>query len=412
VVLFPALQVLAQMAPRVVSVPIGGHISLDGKSALTFGNSASADVPVVSKATAGTHCRLQKLGGHWVLHDVAGVWGTYLNGRRLLATQVLRHQDVVELKGAVVFRYLEHAPRELLFPALEAPLAQDPTDEAAWAVYADWLAEHGSELCEQVTATEPTPEQQARWLGPLARLWLEGELELSWRQGHVVRATLRRLQEYLVPRPEVIVGLMLEAPACRFLQSLEVDLSVQAELRAGARERFALAVVRAATKSWGAVGLKSFTLGPATVWKPPAAVVHAFEALAKKRPSLTTAPSSMVRRMEGAALELAGHPPEVRVEAKVGHRFALPREGVALVAPRNNALVKLLPAKSVQPFAEGFVVQHLRDVWTVAPPGAEMFLLCTQLKVNGQKRRAQCLRHGDLIELWEGLSFRFVEAGR
>jgi hypothetical protein len=278
-------------------------------------------------------------------------------------------------------------------------------------VYADWLAEAGSELCAQVTE-DHGPEQQARYLGPLARLWHEGELELSWRHGHVVRATLRRLHEYLAPRPEVIVGLLLEAPAFRFLQSLEVDLSVQAEVRPGAREKFALALVRTVAKSWGAPGLKSFTLGPATVWKPTAPLIHALETLAKRRPSITQAASSMVRRMEGAALELAGHPPEVRVDARPGQRFELPLDGVGLVAPRNNALVKLLPSKSVQPFAEAFLVQHLRDVWSVVPPGPETFLLCTQLKVNGQKRRAQCLRHGDSIELWPGLEFRFVEAQR
>lgn len=409
--MFPALQVLAQMVPRAVSVPVGGHIGLSGRGALTFGNSASADVPVVSKATAATHCRLQKLGHHWVLHDVAGVWGTYLNGSRLLATSVLKHQDVIELKGAVAFRYLAEAPRELLYAPLEAPLCENPLDETAWAVYADWLAENGSELAEQVTA-EPTPELQARWLGPLARLWHDGELEVSWRHGHVVRATLRRLQEYLVPKPEVIVSLLLEAPAFRFLQSLEVDLSVQADLRPGAREKFALAVVRAVTRSWGAPGLKRFSLGPAMVWRPSAQVLQAFEALKKKRPSLQSTPETMVRRSSGAALELSGSTPEVRVEGKAGQRFPLPGDGVALVAPRNNALVRLLPSRSVQPFAEAFIVQHLRDVWTVAPPGPETFLLCTELKVNGQKRRAQCLRHGDTIELWPGLELRFVEAER
>lgn len=409
--MFPALQVLAQLVPRAVSVPVGAHVSLAGKTALVFGNDASADVPVVSKATAATHCRLQKLGHHWVLHDVAGVWGTWLNGRRVLATQVLRHNDVIELKGAVAFRFLERAPRELLYPALEAPLAEDPFDETAWAVYADWLSENGSDVAEQVTG-DRTGEQQARWLGPLARLVADGELEVTWRHGHVVRATLRRLQEYLVPKPEVIVTLILEAPACRFLQSLEVDLSVQSDLRPGARDRFALAVAKAAAKSWGAVGLKSLTLGPATVWKPSAAAVEAFKEVQKRRPSIAGEPASMVRRMQGAALELAGHPPEVRVEAKLGQRFPLPLDGAALVAPRNNALVKLLPARSIQPFAEAFVVQHLRDVWTVLPPGPETFLLCSELKVNGQKRRAQCLRHGDTIELWPSLAFRFVEVDR
>jgi uncharacterized protein (TIGR02996 family) len=400
---------MAQMAPKAVSVPIGGHISLAGRSALTFGNSASADVPVVSKATAATHCRVQKLGHHWVLHDVAGVWGTYLNGRRVLATQVLKHQDVVELKGAAVFRFLERAPREPLFPALEAPLAENPFDETAWAVYADWLAENGSELEQQVTAEEPTHDEQARWLGPLARLWLEGELELTWRHGHVVRATLRRLQEYLVPRPDVIVALLLESPACRFLQSLEIDLSVQVDLKPGGRERFVLAVVRAATKSWGAPGLKSVTVGPAVSWRPSAQVLNAFEALTKKRPSLQTAPAQMVRRIRGGALEVEAHPPEVKVEAKAGQPFPLPLEGSALIAPRNNALVKLLPARSVQPFAEGCVLWHHRDVFQVSPPGPETFLLCRELKVNGVKRRAQCLRQGDIIELVPGLKFRFIE---
>lgn len=409
--MFPALQVLAQMVPRAVSVPVGGHIGLSGRDALTFGNSASADVPVVSKATAATHCRLQKLGHHWVLHDVAGVWGTYLNGRRLLASSVLQHQDVFELKGAAAFRYLNQAPREALYAPLEAPLAENPFDETAWSVYADWLSEHGSEVAEQVTA-EPTPELQGRWLGPLARLWRAGELEVTWRHGHVVRATLRRLQEYLAPKPEVIVALLLEAPAFRFLQALEVDLSVQADLRPGAREKFAVAVVRAIARSWGAPGLKTFAFGPAFVWRPSPAVVDAFEALKKKRPALTSTPEEMVRRAPGAALELARVSPEVRVEGKVGQRFALPKEGVALVAPRNNALVKLLPARAVQPFAEAFIVQHLRDVWTVAPPGPETFLLCTELKVNGQKRRAQCLRQGDTIELWPGLELRFVEVER
>lgn len=409
--MFPALQVLAHMAPRAAAVPVGGHIGLAGRAALGLGNSASADVPVVSKAVAAMHCRLEKLGHHWVLHDVAGVWGTYLNGRRVLATQVLRHQDVIELKGAIAFRYLDRPPQELQRPELEAAIAADPFDETAWAIYGDWLNENGSALAEQVTGDD-TPEQRARWLGPLARSWLEGELELEWRHGHVVRAVLRRLQEYLVPRPEVLLTLLLEAPCARFLQSVEVDLSVTNDARGPARDKMAVALARALGRSWGAVGLKSFTFGPATRWKPSGGVYAALAAAAKRRPRLEAAPGHWVRRVEGAALELVAHPPELRAAAQVGQRFALPLDGTATVSPRNNALLKLLPSKALQPFAEAFVVQHLYDVWTVSPPGPETFLLCSQLKVNGRQRRAQCLRHGDLIELYPGLELRFVEEGR
>lgn len=68
---------------------------------------------------------------------------------------------------------------------LEAQLRRDPDDRDAWAVYADWLLEHGDRRGELVRGgREPSTDERDRWRGPVA------ERFVTWRHGFVVEVAL------------------------------------------------------------------------------------------------------------------------------------------------------------------------------------------------------------------------------
>lgn len=406
--MYPALQVVAVERKGALAVPVGGHVSLAGRGELVLGRDAQADVPLRAPSVSARHCVLRRQGDGWALFD-PHVWGTYVNGRRVLGSVGLQHGDHVELKGAVVFRFLEHEAPEPRSEELERRIAQAPDDEVAWRVYGDWLTERGADVTERLQAGAGGADE-AKWLGPLARFFLEGEVEVQWTFGFVRRAVVRRLLEPLVPPPPEVVRLLVEAPACRLLQELEVDLSIEpVHHRTGAdRDGAVSRVLLALAASAGAPWLTRVTVGPAPTFAPGPRVRAALEKLRRARPRLALDERTLVRRAAGAELELVQAPKHLVVhKGERTERFPLKQKGASLVGPLANADVEVRPRTRREAWKEGFAVWQDGEVWTVTPPPEWTFLGCKTLKVNGRERRSQCLRSGDTIELVPDLVFRF-----
>lgn len=132
--------------------------------------------------------------------------------------------------------------------ALEARLADDPSDDEAWAQYRTALEAEGDPRAElmavdlELEADGPSEERLARrrevfdrhrgaLLGPFADL--DQDVELVFARGHVVSA---RVKMGASP-PADRIGPLLALPVARLLRELAIEASGTAALRAVGRAR-------------------------------------------------------------------------------------------------------------------------------------------------------------------------------
>jgi uncharacterized protein (TIGR02996 family) len=114
---------------------------------ITIGADAGNDL--VLDAAAGVdarHGRLVRQAGHYILVDFETTAGTFVNGRKIVAPQVVRERDIV-MVGDVRLELVTLGYEEIGTAALapRAPLEHELLeaighgDEASRLVYADWL---------------------------------------------------------------------------------------------------------------------------------------------------------------------------------------------------------------------------------------------------------------------------------
>lgn len=155
--------------------------------------------------------------------------------------------ELEEVKGlgpsVVEARDLEEAPRftpghVAVNEALEQELDAHPDDEKRWLVYADWLQAEGDMRGELITRHHRGSADEFhafvndhldQLFGDCADEILGGgqipELELEWRHGFVVGATLSSVNAERAVNLGEVVKKLLPLPVCRFIRRLSFGLN-------------------------------------------------------------------------------------------------------------------------------------------------------------------------------------------
>jgi FHA domain-containing protein len=80
----------------------GAAFTLDGST--TIGRSPETDIQIEDSFASGRHARIYEREGYLYIEDMGSTNGTYLNGERLDARELLRGQDRIRI-GETKFRY-------------------------------------------------------------------------------------------------------------------------------------------------------------------------------------------------------------------------------------------------------------------------------------------------------------------
>ena len=101
-----------------------------GEGVTTIGRGAANTIAVADQRVSRQHAEVCWEGTQYVLRDLGSKNGTFLNGRRVLAPQVLQHGDVIALADLV-----------LVFEATDSTLTDGQEPEATGAFRHDaWVA--------------------------------------------------------------------------------------------------------------------------------------------------------------------------------------------------------------------------------------------------------------------------------
>jgi uncharacterized protein (TIGR02996 family) len=314
------LEVLA--TPRKEGLPrVGECIALEGPEHHVMGPAVDGQLLLEvgpSKPLHGSRMTLQ------ALLQLASSNGMLLNGRHASHGERLspRHGDVVEICPGLVLRYHSHRDENTRSAVLEAAIGDVPDDDARWRVYADWLLERGEPLGRRMVEGPDSGDEDARWLGAMARPWRSGNLELTWRHGFIHSATMRALEWELMPDTYWCLERLFELEVCRFIEAVHVDLFTT-ELEGvrppfERRARLILESMRHAPRT-----LRRITLGPVMEMAFPSDLKRELDRLREERPRLVTDEDTLVRRFnrmvlrsaDGDALEVTGD--------EVVHRFGI-----------------------------------------------------------------------------------------
>lgn len=161
-----------------------------------------------------------------------------------LGLDTLELEDVTGFaERAVKAPDLEETPRftpghVAVNETLEKELDEHPDDEKRWLVYADWLQAEGDLRGELITRqhTGTKEEFQSFVTEHLDQLFpgcadeIRGggqipELELEWRHGFVIGATIASLNAERAVVLGDVVGKLLPLPVCRFIRRLSFGLN-------------------------------------------------------------------------------------------------------------------------------------------------------------------------------------------
>ena len=335
---------------------------------------------------ARVHGRIALRDGQWWLTHTSLDLRTLVNGTPRFEA-ALQHLDVLELPDfGPVFRFLTSPVSE----GKSAPLA--PHDPAALGVWADTLLEGndplGARLAQRLR--EPPAAHQAeddlRWLGPLARTFVEGRLEVEWRHGLLKRAVLRDLAPNGT-EPLSALQLLLKLPVARFLEELTVD--------AGGSESNATAFVDVLLYLRGPRTLHSISFGDTSFADPwvDEAEQRLRRLLLPAFPALGSSPLFGRFRRAALVVERAGarageQPGDIQ---ELGESAELIDVEPPVPGARGPLGVKFWRLQRHHAHWEIEAVQH-------SPSG---------ITLNGRAVFRAVLRDGDLLELSTGVAYRF-----
>lgn len=172
------------------------------------------------------HARVFPHGERWRIEDLSSSNGTLVNGRNAFPPVGLLSGDLVDM-SAVIVRFHDGLPPDALpsHPGLEEAIAREPTTEAPWRVWTDWLLEQEHPLGSWLVARERPPSSLLVHLGPLARWQIHRRISTAWNPvGLLYRLRLPFVAvDETVNTVWALTHLHL-VPAARFLVELEVEL--------------------------------------------------------------------------------------------------------------------------------------------------------------------------------------------
>lgn len=203
--------------------PPGEAIELpDGAATMVFGRSQRCTIVFDDKTVSARHCELTFDRTFWQLRDLGSTTGTRVNGVALHHAQALFTGDLLEL-GQTQLRFVLEAEHD--DGAMLASVMANPDSEPHWLVYCDWLIERGDPLGERIVRARAGQRiDHQPWLGPLWPHHLSGAVELEWKLGFVVNASIRAI----AGRPEIdwrhSVSALCSARVGAILRALTIDL--------------------------------------------------------------------------------------------------------------------------------------------------------------------------------------------
>lgn len=375
---FPCLEVVTA-GPH--QLPVGHRVPLTSRFVL--GRGAGRELQLQSGAISRAHCEVVFEHARWWVRDLGTTNGTWVRGERVHDAELL-HGDFFELPWGVVFRLLLREPAEARDDAMERALGDDAR---TWAVYADWLHERGDPLGARITA--PRPEDDARWLGPLAGFAGRGELQVEWAHGLPRALVLRSLATH---HPEVSwearLAVLQRHREFRFVRALTLDL--------GSFQRAPVQpadLARALDALDGSLhALEHVAVGPSSAVEGEELQTH-LAALAHRHPrvrfELTT--------WRPAALSVEAVPEGLELGLPVGGRVALTSPFV--VGPGPDARLALH-----SPGGTTLTLRFEDDRWRLEVSGQG----ARTAKLNARPLVRAQLRGGDLLEPYPGLLLRFL----
>jgi len=87
------------------SGPAVGAVYPLEKEQITIGRDSANSIQINDPEMSRRHARLQMQGGKYVIEDLGSTNGTLVNGQKLVAPYVLRHNDVVSFGEQIVLAY-------------------------------------------------------------------------------------------------------------------------------------------------------------------------------------------------------------------------------------------------------------------------------------------------------------------
>lgn len=191
-------------------------------------NRGSGDLPLAHGRISRTQTRLQWAQGAWWAVDGVGrgydgsTNGTGVNGSNANPPIRLKPGDVIDIAGVVLLRFGTPAARH---EGLERSIADQPTDEARWRVWQDWLLENNDPLGQWMNSQERTVSERARVMGPLAKAFKGHDLSCRWNEvGFVSHLTMQFRTLGDLPNGVWLLNHLDDVPAARFITSLTLEL--------------------------------------------------------------------------------------------------------------------------------------------------------------------------------------------
>ena len=99
------------------TAPLAGQEFPLAKSVITIGRTAGNDIIIRNPQLSRQHAEIRQRGQEWELVDLDSTNGTYVNGKRITAPQVLRPRDRIVLGETVL---VVQGPPEVERPRGEA----------------------------------------------------------------------------------------------------------------------------------------------------------------------------------------------------------------------------------------------------------------------------------------------------
>ncbi len=376
---FPALEVMT-VGPH--GLPVGRRLPITERFILGRGNTAG--LSIASSLITRVHCEVVFELGRWWVRDLGSTNGTFVGGEPVHDAQ-LNHGDCFELPWGVVFRLLLREPVEARDEAMERALF-DTDDPRQWSVYGDWLQERGDPLGARLSS--PRPEDDPRWLGPLAGDAGRGELQVRWACGLPREVVLRCLTPHRAEVPwEQRLATLQRQREFRFVRSLELDLG--SFFREPLDQRV---VSRALVLLDGSLpALERFVIGPASLRAGASDLTALLRDTRRLHPRLVLE-EPLVRPWQRATLTLEALAPGLTSTLQLGTPVELGAH-----ASFNEAQFQ-----TPGPLG-GFSLRPENDRWFFEA----LDWRTRVLRLNGRDCARAQLRDADLIEPAPGLALRF-----